>query len=144
MELSSGQLTRDEYLRAVRQIVDFLRKAGVDQLAVAYGFGCDCPEEQEFEDIEMPLERLLGFIEESEAVDYRLGQDNLHVKDPRGRVELLFCHESDIHFISDEAELMERLRVAWAAEGFCKVLVHPGTEKQGVGGQAGEAEAGCT
>jgi hypothetical protein len=128
-------LTREEYLRTIADAVEFLREVGIPEVLVAYGFGCDCPDEQLYQDVRMPLDRVRPFIAEAEAADnYRVGRDNLHVKDPAGRAEFLFCHESDIHFISDEAELVERLKAKWLAAGFCKVLVHLGTEWQGIGG----------
>lgn len=89
----------------------------------------------------MPLDRLLPFMTEGECRGYyRIGRDNLHVKAGTGRVEFLFCHESDIHFISEDTELVERLKAAWLAEGFCKMFVHLGSEWQAVGGRAGLAE----
>ncbi len=129
MELTSGMLSRDENQRAIADSVEFLREAGLTDVLVAYGFGCDCPDEQLYQDVSMPLDRLKSFIAEAEAADYyRVSRDNLHVKDPAGRIEFLFCHESDIHFICDTAELVERLKAKWLAAGFCRVLVHAGTE----------------
>src|SRR5947208_13960521 len=102
MELTSGILSRDEYLRAIAGIIDFMAAAGVRDFLVAYGFGCDCPDEQLYQDLPMTLDRLQPFIAEAERLDYyRVGKDNLHVKDGTGRIEFLFCHEADIHFISD-------------------------------------------
>src|SRR5262245_57420207 len=98
MELTSAVLSHDEYQRAVGRVVELFRSAGVRGVLVAYGFGCDCPDEQLFQDVPMPLDRLQPYIAEAEATDYyRLGNDNLHVKDADGRMELLLCHESDIH-----------------------------------------------
>jgi hypothetical protein len=133
-------LSREEYLRAIARVVEFLRAGGVRQLLVAYGFGCDCPDDQLYQDVPVPLDHLHPFIAEAEAADYyRVGKDNLHVKDPDGRAEFLFCHESDIHFISEDAELVERLKAAWLAEGFCTMFVRLGTEWQAVDGQPGPA-----
>lgn len=46
MELTSGILSRADYLRAVEVVAGFLRSTGVSEVLVAYGFGCDCPDEQ--------------------------------------------------------------------------------------------------
>ena len=144
MELTSGILSRSDYLRAVEATVEFLRSAGVTEVLVAYGFGCDCPDEQLYQDVPMPLDALLTFMAEGEARDYyRMGRDNLHVKDNTGRVKFLFCHESDIHFISEDRVVVERLKAAWLAEGFCKMFVHLGSEWQAVGEQAERAEPGA-
>ena len=119
MELTSGRLSRDVYLGAISEVVEFLRAAGVEYVLVAYGFFCDCPDEQLYQDVSMPLDRLLSYIAEAEAADfYEVGKANLHVTDPAGRVEIMLCHESDIHFISEDATLVERLKAEWIAKGY--------------------------
>lgn len=119
VELTTGILSRAEYLRATEVAVEFLRSASVAEVLVAYGFSCDCPDEQLYQDVPLPLDRLLSFMAEGERLDYyRIGRDNLHVKDGTGRTEFLLCHESDIHFISEDAELVERLKGLWLATGF--------------------------
>jgi hypothetical protein len=144
VELTSGILSRADYLRGVERVVDFLRSAGASDVLVAYGFGCDCPEEQLYQDVPMPLDRLLPFMAEGEARDYyRIGQDNLHVKDGTGWVEFLFCHESDIHFISEDAELMERLKGIWLAAGFTGMYLKRAAEWEPIPYAApGQAEPG--
>lgn len=129
MEVRSGILSRAEYLLAVERVVEFLRCVGVSEVLVAYGFGCDCPDEQLYQDVAMPLDQVLPFMAEGEALDYyRIGRDNLHVKDGTGRTEFLFCHESDIHFISEDAELAERLKGIWLAAGFTGLYVKRAAE----------------
>lgn len=129
MELTSGMLSRDDYLTAIAAIVEFLRAAGVRDVLVSYGFGCDCPDEQLYQPIAMPIDHLPRFVAESEAADfYRVGKDNLYVKASGGGPEILFCHEADIHFISEEVELVARLREEWSMLGYLRVAEHPGTE----------------
>jgi hypothetical protein len=135
VELTSGILSRADYLLAVELVVEFLRTAGVSEVLVAYGFGCDCPDDQLYQDVLIPLDRLAPFMADAEARNYyRLGKDNLHVKDGTRRIEFMFCHESDIHFISEDRELVERLKAKLLAAGFCKMFVHLGTEWQPVVG----------
>jgi hypothetical protein len=119
VELTTRILTRTDYIRAIEQVVLFLHSNGVTEVLVAYGFGCDCPDEQLYQDMPMLLDQLVPFLFEGERLDYyRIGKDNLHVQDGSERIELLLCHESDIHLISDDAELVERLRDDWLAAGF--------------------------
>ncbi len=106
-----------------------MRAAGIRDVVVAYGFGCDCPDEQLYQDVPMTLDRLLPFIAESESADfYRVGKDNLHVKTSTGQAEFLFCHESDIHFITEDSALLERLRDAWLGEGYQGMHMKRGEE----------------
>lgn len=118
MELCSGVLSRSGYLRAVGRVVELLAAAEVPEVVVAYGFGCDCPDEWLYQDILIPSSRLPDFIAEAEAAGYdRVGRDNLYVGVPGGRAEFLLCHESDIHLITEDAGLADRLRAAWLADG---------------------------
>src|SRR5258708_20719400 len=76
MEIASGPLARDIYLAAIGQVVDFLRSNGIGEILVAYGWGCGCPDDQVYQDVSIPLERLQPFIAESEAADfYRFAKD---------------------------------------------------------------------
>jgi prepilin-type processing-associated H-X9-DG protein len=119
VELTTGILSRADYIHATERVVEFLRSAGVSEVLVAYGFGCDCLDDDLYQDVPMPLDRLLPFMAEGERLDYyRVSKDNLHVKDSTGRIEFLLCHESDIHFISEDAELVDRLKGMWLAAGF--------------------------
>jgi hypothetical protein len=141
VELTTGTLSRADYLRAVERVVELLRSAGVAEVLVAYGFGCDCPDEQLYQDVPMPLDRLLPFMAEGERLDYyRIGKDNLHVKDGTGRIEFLLCHESDIHFISEEAELVERVKGLWLAAGFTGMYLKRAAEWEPVAAEPKPAE----
>jgi hypothetical protein len=123
MELSSGLLSEDDYRRALIDLADLLRKVGVEEVSVAFGFGCDCPDELLFVDQPLPLERLLPFIAESEASDYyRVGSDNFHINDVTNRWQILLCHESDVHFTTNDESLIQRVEAAWLARGYRGLL----------------------
>ena len=140
MELTSGMMSRGVYLGAISGAVEFPRTAGVEEILVAYGFGCECPDEQLYQDVSMPLDRLPPYIAEAEAAHfYRVGKDNLNVKGPAGRVEFMFRHESDIHFISEDATLIERLKAEWNVKGHPKILARLGNEWRLAGGESGLA-----
>jgi hypothetical protein len=119
MEIRTDILSRDDYIRAISTIIESLTDSGMHEVLVAFGFGCDCPDEQLYEDVPMPLKGLLSHIDEAERMDhYRVAKDNLHVKDVAGRFEMLLCHEADIHFISDEKMLLDSFMVQWTVSGF--------------------------
>jgi hypothetical protein len=133
MEIASGPLAREVYLAAIGQVVDYLRSNGIPEILVAFGWGCDCPDDQLYQDVSMPLERLQPFIAESEAADYyRVANDNLHVKDPAGRCEFLLCHESDIHLITDDDGLLKQMESIWLANGYKDVYAKRGADWQKV------------
>ncbi|MDY3560314.1 hypothetical protein R5W23_001546 [Gemmata sp. JC673] len=144
MELATGVLSRTDYIRAAERVVEFIRSLGAAEVLVAYGFGCDCPDEQLYQNVPMSLGGLLPFMSEGERLDYyRIGKDNLHVKDGIGRTEFLFCHESDIHFISEDAELVGRLKDLWLAAGFTGMYLKGAGEWEPVAAEPGPAEPGA-
>jgi hypothetical protein len=120
--VTTGVRPRDEYLRAVGLLAAGLRAAGAGELLVAYGFGCDCPDDRLYADVPVPAERLGEYIRESERAGfYRSGRDNLHVAAPAVGVELLLCHESDIHITTESGERLARLTGALADAGITGV-----------------------
>ena len=119
MEIASNIIGNDEYLHALVQIVKFLEEIGTDRLLVSYGFGCDCPDEQLYERTSIRTNQLLEFIQESTALDYyRLGKDNLHICDENQRIEILLCHESDIHFTTENLDLVEKIKILYSRNGW--------------------------
>jgi hypothetical protein len=137
MEIASGLLSRDDYLRAIAQAVEFLRSNGIPEVLVAYGWSCECPEDRLYQDIAMPLDRLQSFITESEAVNYyQVGQNDLHVSDAGARCRFLFCHESDIHFITEDESLFQNLAAIWVANGYKDVYEKRGADWQRVASSA--------
>jgi hypothetical protein len=118
VQLVTGILSRDEYLRAAGCITEFLQSAGVPSVSVAFGFGCDCPDERLYVNVEMPLNRLIPYLLEAEAAGhYEVGKGDLHVRSGDNRFEFLFCHESDMHFPNEDGGLLQRLRRDWLAAG---------------------------
>lgn len=129
MELSSGVLSGGEYLRAVGRVVELLTAAGVPEVLVAYGFGCDCPDELLYQDVRIASPGLHAFMAEAVAAGYyRVGRDNLHVKTPDGRADFLLCHESDIHLTTEDAGLLDQVRAAWLADGHRQMFEKSGGE----------------
>jgi len=126
VELVTVPLSPEQYGRAVEAAVEALRAAGVEDVLVAYGLGCRCPDELLYRDVPLPLGRLLPYIAKAEAAGlYHLGSGDLHVNDAAGRAELLLCHEEDVHLISEDKALVRRLMAAWEAEGLSCKLAEP-------------------
>lgn len=92
MELTSGILSRADYLRAVEVVVGFLRSAGVSELLVANGFGCDSPDEQLYQDVPMPLNRLHSFMADWHLLTRLLSRGRTVAYFVRTLLQLRFPH----------------------------------------------------
>jgi hypothetical protein len=122
MENATRYLTGDEHRLGMSDAAQFYRLHGVDNVLVAYGWGCDCPDDELYIDQPIPLSQFQQFVDAAQANDYyRVSKDNLHFKDPSGRSEFLFCHEADIHFTTVDASLQNEVLQIWESRGFQKV-----------------------
>ena len=134
MEIASGPLTRDVYPSAIAQVVDLLRSNGIRNLRISFGWACNCPRDQLYQDVSMPVERLQPFISESEAAGYyRMTENDLHIEDADGRCKFLLCHESDIHLITNDEGLLKQMESVWLASGLKDVYVKRDGDWQKVG-----------
>ncbi|HEY1686380.1 MAG TPA: hypothetical protein VGG19_16565 [Tepidisphaeraceae bacterium] len=119
MEITTRYLTVDEHRSGIAAAVHFYAGKQVECVLVAYGWGCDCPDEELYQDKLMRLSDFGAFVSAAEAADYyRVSKDNLHFKDESGVSEFLFCHEADIHFTTDSAVLQEEIQALWRKLGF--------------------------
>jgi hypothetical protein len=122
MEITTRPLSPEEHRLGMADAEALYRSRGVDNVMVAYGWGCDCPDSELYEDRLVPLSGFKEFVRAAEAADYyRVSKDNLHFKDGGGSSEFLFCHESDIHFTTDDVPLLDEVRRRWRAIGFERV-----------------------
>lgn len=104
------------------EAVAFYHSLGLAEVLVAYGWGCDCPDADLYQDRVIPLSDFERFVSAAESADYyRVSKDDLLVRDAAGSAAFVFCHESDIHFATDRAPLLEEIRRRWQALGFERV-----------------------
>ena len=121
MELTTEILSGDNYKIGIARVIEFLRTVGTSKVIVSYGFDCDCPENELYQPLTIPLDTLQLFIIESEAKGYyRPRQNDLWVDEPNGIAKFLFCHESDIHLTSDSVELICQMQELWQDSGLVK------------------------
>ena len=114
MEITTRILSPEEHRLGMADAEAFYRSQGVEHVLVAYGWGCDCPDSELYQDNLIPLSHFRLFTEKAENADsYRVSKDNLHFKDAGGGSEFRFCHEADIHFNAEDGSLIEEVRSRW-------------------------------
>jgi hypothetical protein len=122
MDITTRPLSPEEHRLGMADAEAFYRSRGDESVLVAYGWGCDCPDPELYQDRLVPLSRFREFVTAAEAANYyRVSKDNLHFKDTRGSSQFLFCHESDIHFTTDDLPLLEEVVRRWRSLGFNRV-----------------------
>jgi hypothetical protein len=128
-EVRTEPLSLDELRGSAPEMTESLRSTGHNSVDVTYGFGCNLPVDELWRPARIDSMQLATFIERSvEEGVFEFGAGDLHIEDPQGTLEFRLCHESDIHFGSDDPKLVELVINLWKQNG--RVLyVSPGPRK---------------
>src|SRR6185295_17819842 len=119
MTCVTGPLTPVQILDEVPEIVKLLQSSGIENLMVEYGWGCKLESSRLWQDIEVRLQDLVAFIRHSiEDGIYSPGQADLVLQDRDRTFECLFCHESDIHLVTDDDGLITEATRRWIDKGY--------------------------
>jgi len=119
MEIITQTLTTEQIRNELGYIVDFFRAHGTEELTVRYGWSCNLPMDELWQDIATTAEGLPRLVERSIADGlYPIGDADLFIRDRPGRVEFLLCHESDVHCESTDMEIVEQVKQQWQKRGY--------------------------
>ena len=116
MEIATQQLTLEQLRGELRRFSAWLGERGVPSANVLYGWGCEESDIQyeaipvATSDIEEYLERgrQAGFFNYGDA-DVLITADNS---------EFCLCHEADVHFKSEDRDLVEAVKAQWLSAGW--------------------------
>lgn len=113
--------------RGLSTIADFLGSTEVGLWTVEFGWGSNLPIERLWQPSDLTAGSLEDFVQQSEREGiYQLGRGDLVISDVQTGMTFIVCHESDLHFISDDEAMLDRVSTLWRAAGF-EVWVSPYT-----------------
>jgi hypothetical protein len=119
MTCVTGPLTPTQLLEEVPEIVKLLQSSGIKDMVVEFGSGCKLEAHQLWQDIEIRLLDLVAFIQNSiEKGIYSPGKADLVLQDRGRSFECLFCHESDIHLMTDDDGILTQATRRWMDKGY--------------------------
>jgi hypothetical protein len=126
-QYSSEYLTADQMASSLTALPGVLLELfGKCTFNVCYGFGANLHTDLYYVPMRVQTDVMPYFIEES--IRQRIiipGQSDLLIRSPHNELELLFCHESDIHVNGESVDLMRRFV---AAEPFSKLRFYSQAE----------------
>ena len=126
MKIVSGLMAPEQMLEEAHEIVALFKKLAVQDLVVWYGFGCDCEFDEQYQEIEVKTDDLLGFLSGTIARGvYLPGDADLFIESRPPSILFLLCHESDVHLETDDEQAADHFRARWSTGK------DPGHEKQG-------------
>jgi hypothetical protein len=117
-ELVTEPLAPEIMSKQIAEAATVILAAGVERVAVEYGWGCNLNPMQLWQEIEVATAELSEFVKSAirEGV-FRLGASDLFVRVKSLELQLLFCHESDIHMKGRRSDLKERMAESWLRQG---------------------------
>jgi hypothetical protein len=119
LELYTKPLEPNDIVAQVAVIATFCVGFGVSTVEVTYGWNCRLDIDDLYKPHAIPVSGLSSFIQESMSRGvYPVGDADLYVREPGGLFEFRLCDESDLHFSSENPELVEAVRAAWAESDF--------------------------
>ena len=119
MTCVTGPLTPAQLLEEVSELVKLLQSTGIENVVVEYGSGCKLEADQLWRDIDIRLPDLIAFIQSSiDKGIYTLGEADLVLQDRDRSFECLFCHESDIHLMTEDDGLLTQATRRWMDKGY--------------------------
>jgi hypothetical protein len=115
----SDRLQEDIIRQAIEATAVFLQEAlGEALITATYEFGCNLHDDLLYRSMKVGTSWLDRFVRQS--LDQRIvvpGGSDFRLVVEGERLEVLFCHEGDIHLAGREAALLDGLRAAPAYEG---------------------------
>jgi hypothetical protein len=119
VEITTGTLGEDQLEFELTWAHEFFRSQHVGDLKVMYGWACNLDIDEQYKWIPLSVNELPSFIRDSVHKGiYRIGRSDLWIVDAGSRFEFLFCHESDVHFKSESAEVLVQVREIWRTRGY--------------------------
>ena len=107
-------LDRDQLIKELNQIISILIKHNIDKVKISFGFmwGRDGAE---WIDYDVLTTEILERIEKEESLNKgKLGKDDFWISIKELEVEILFCHESDMHLnYNDQNAIVSDILKDW-------------------------------
>ena len=103
-------------LEELQAACDALRDAGLEEVAIAFGWDSNLPIEQMWQEHCVPIGEVMAFVAEAERSGIsEVGASDIFVESPGFLLTL--CHEGDVH-VEGSSALVEQLARSWELRGY--------------------------
>jgi hypothetical protein len=117
MEIVTEELEPSQLEAEMPFILQWLQRCGVQELNVSFGVGCALPPERLWKPLPVQTRDLPEVVRGAIAAGaFAFGRADLYLHGQD--FAFIFCHESDLHFRSDDASSVEDVRREWTARGY--------------------------
>ena len=118
MKVISEKINIDQFHAEVNFIISFLEENDVAIVKVAWGYSCDLNVDEMWDYEDIRVEHLKKFI--NNGIDsgiYSPNESDFFIEDLDSLFEFKMCHESDVHFKSEDKNLHFKVKSHWADKG---------------------------
>ncbi len=116
-EFVTPALTPEQIRQAITDFVQVLRKTAIDQVIVAFGWGCELDPGQLWRGTEIESSTIPQFVAEAETKGiYRAGFSDLILTNSASTFDARFCHEAHMHFKSRDLTLLRNTTELWHSQ----------------------------
>ena len=121
MEIRTVRLTPPALEKELMRIRTPCHALGEEELDVIYGLGCELEIDELYKNSRIPTADLEEFVERSVAARvFELGRADLLISGVRSPFCFTLCHESDLHFESEDSTQVELVSQAWLKAGILR------------------------
>jgi hypothetical protein len=118
-EIAATLLPAQTLREWIGELACFLDTVGHGPYSVELGWGATLPTEQLWHQVEVAPKDIPALIRESEAKGViRLGTSDLIIRSKERAINFTICHDSDIHFVSSDEDLLRTVTALWRAKGW--------------------------
>jgi hypothetical protein len=118
LELTTPPLTQKNFLEAIPAMLDIAIQSNAPKFWVMYGWASNLSNEELWQETEVSPAQLLPFIQSSiEKGIFRPSSSDLHIRNENETLNLMFCHEEDIHLTAESPEIRDQFKAYWSERG---------------------------
>ena len=118
-EIITNSLSVEQLQESISEMAHFFAATDRKRISVEYGWGCNLPTDQLWSPMQMDSSQLQEFVENSQRNGtLKLGSGDLIVRDVEESMSFTICHESDLHFVASDKQVLEHVATMWSGKGF--------------------------
>jgi hypothetical protein len=118
-EIVTNSLSVEQLQESIPEMSRLLAAIDRRRISVEYGWGCNFPTDKLWSPTQIEQSDLQEYIEESRKNGIvTLGSSDLIVRDLEGSMNFTICHESDLHFVTNDKRLLQQVATMWIRKGF--------------------------
>ena len=119
MEITSGILTEEQFLKEIEEMPELLSQLGINYVLISFGYGCNEDLEDLWKERQISVDDIADFLQQNiDSGLFTPTTGDLFIKSNEHGTEILFCHESDIHFKTSNENAFQMKRNDWISKEF--------------------------